>query len=79
MDITRAPRQSGEGTWTVASGYSRSCSRLWPRVACSGPRDRKSTVFMMTHRPRYARRAERSWHLCDGRIVGAEQAEGELP
>ncbi|MHB1097849.1 MAG: ABC transporter ATP-binding protein [Gemmatimonadaceae bacterium] len=38
-----------------------------------------STVCMVTHDPRYARHAERSVHLFDGRMVGAEQAEGALP
>jgi len=41
-----------------------------------------ATICMVTHDPRYARHAERTIHLFDGRIVeeerGAERAEAEL-
>jgi len=40
-----------------------------------------ATICMVTHDPRYARHAERSIHLFDGRVVeedGSKQAEQEL-
>jgi putative ABC transport system ATP-binding protein len=40
--------------------------------------DGGSTVCMVTHDPRYARHAERSVHLFDGRVVDEEQADGAL-
>ena len=33
-----------------------------------------STICMVTHDPRYARYAERTVHLFDGRIVSEEEA-----
>jgi putative ABC transport system ATP-binding protein len=40
--------------------------------------DGGSTVCMVTHDPRYARHAERSVHLFDGRVVHEERADGAL-
>ena len=40
-----------------------------------------ATICMVTHDPRYARHADRSIHLFDGRVIeedGSRQAEAEL-
>ncbi|GIU80644.1 MAG: ABC transporter ATP-binding protein [Bryobacteraceae bacterium] len=58
-----------EPTGNLDSANSESVMDLLSELHASG-----STICMVTHDPRFARRAQRTIHLFDGRIVPASQA-----